>query len=85
MAFLTGPLVGGLIPAIIALVLAREAHRDILAAQGFLLGGRRLRIGVRLAWVGIALALTVLLVAGVSGLLVLARSSGGHDYAPTVN
>ena len=37
-AVLTGPLVGGVIPATIALLLARESRRDLVSAQGFLLG-----------------------------------------------
>ena len=84
-AVLTGPLIGGVIPATAALLLAREARGEILAAQGFLIGGRRLRVGVRLAWAGILLALAAMFVAGLIGLLALAHPSGGHDFAPTVN
>lgn len=84
-ALVTGPFVGGVIPATLALLIAREAARDIQAAEGFLLGRRRLRVGVRLAWIGMLLALATIVVAAIAGLLTLARQSGGHDFAPTVN
>jgi hydroxylaminobenzene mutase len=82
-ATLTGLLVGGLVPATIALLLAREARGDIRDAGGFLLGNRRIRVGVGLAWTGIVLAATTLVVATVLGLLHFAGY--GRDYAPTVN
>jgi hypothetical protein len=82
-AALTGIAVGGLVPASIALVLAREAAADRQAAGGFLLVGRRLRVGTGLAWTGIVLALTTIVVALIVGLLHLAGY--GRDFAPTVN
>ena len=84
-ALVTGPLVGGIIPATLALLLAKEARADMLAADGFLLGGSRVRTGVKLAWAGILLAVLALVVASVFGLLTLARAPGGRDFAPTVN
>ena len=84
-AVVTGPLVGGVIPATLALLLAREVRADLIGAGGFLLGGRRLRTGVRLAWIGIVLAVAALVVAAIIGLLTLARTAGGQDFAPTVN
>jgi len=84
LAVVTGPLVGGVIPATLALLLARETHRDLVAADGFLLGAKRLRTGVRLAWAGIVLALAALVVLSIVGLLHLARQRG-TDFAPTVN
>jgi hypothetical protein len=82
-AAITGALVGGLVPATIALLLAREVRTDLHRAGGFLVGNRRLRLGVALAWTGIILAATVLVVAGILGLLHFAAY--GRDYAPTVN
>jgi hydroxylaminobenzene mutase len=82
-AALTGLLVGGLVPATIALLLAREARADLRDAGGFLVGNRRIRIGVALAWTGVVLAATTLVVAIVFGLLQFAGY--GRDYAPTVN
>jgi hypothetical protein len=56
----------------------------MVASGGFLTGGRTLRVGVALAWVGICLAATALVIATIIGLLHMAQSSG-RDYAPTVN
>lgn len=83
-AVMTGPLLGGVIPAVLALLLARESRRELIAAQGFLLGAGRLRLGVRLAWIGIVFAIATLVVGAVVGLLTLARQQGA-DFAPTVN
>ena len=84
-ALVTGPLIGGVIPATLALLLAREARTDMLAAEGYLLGGRKVRTGVWLAWVGIALAAVTLTIAAILGLLTLATPGGGQDFDPTVN
>ena len=83
-ALLTGVLLGGVIPAILALMLARQSRRDLIAADGFLLGAKRLRTGVRLAWSGIVLALVTLTIGAIAGLLTVARQQG-VDFAPTVN
>lgn len=82
-AAVTGFFVGGLIPATLALLLARPARAELDEARGFLTGGKALRAGVALAWLGIVLAATALVVAGIVGLLQLAGS--GTDYAPNVN
>lgn len=84
-ATLTGVFLGGVIPALLALLLARQARQDMAAAGGFLTGGRRLRAGVRLAWIGIALAAAALVVALIFGLLAWADLAGGRNYDPTVN
>jgi (hydroxyamino)benzene mutase len=83
-AAVTGFFVGGLVPATLALVLARQGRAELVAAGGFLTGGRALRVGVALAWLGICLAATALVIATIIGLLHMAQSSG-RDYAPTVN
>ncbi|GAA1815459.1 hypothetical protein GCM10009835_39100 [Planosporangium flavigriseum] len=82
-ATLTGVMIGGLVPATIALVLAREVRADLHGASGFLIGNRRLRLGIALAWTGIVLAAAALVVASIAGLLHFA--SYGRDYAPTIN
>ena len=84
-AAVTGFFVGGLIPATLALLLARDARREMSAAKGFLTGGRRIRVGVALAWVGIVLAACALVLAAIVGLLHMASGSGGSNYAPNVN
>src|SRR3954453_376271 len=83
-AALTGFFLGGLIPATLALVLARQARRERVASRGDLTGARRLRVGVATAWVGIGLAATALVIASIIGLLHYADSRGS-DFAPNVN
>jgi hydroxylaminobenzene mutase len=84
-AVVTGPLLGGIIPATLALLMARESRRDLVAAQGFLIGVRRIRTGVRLAWTGILLAVAVIVVGVIVALLRYAQHTSGVDFAPTVN
>jgi (hydroxyamino)benzene mutase len=83
-AALTGVALGGLVPATVALLLAREVRRDLVAAQGFLIGTRRLRRGVILAWIGIVLACATTVAAVILALYRWAQT-GGVDYGPTVN
>jgi len=80
--FLMGVFVGGVIPATIALLMARQAARQAYAAGGYLTGSAWVRRGRKLAWAGIILALTSLVVAVIAGLLHLAGSPGGQDFAP---
>src|SRR5882724_11788550 len=84
-AAVTGFFVGGLIPATLALVLARQTRTEVTQAQGFLTGDKALRVGVRLAWLGIALAGAALVILAIIGLLRWAGNGTGTDYAPTVN
>jgi hydroxylaminobenzene mutase len=79
-AILTGAFVGGVIPATIALLLARQAERQAYAAGGYLTGMAWVRRGRVLAWAGIVLALTTLVVATIAGLLHLAGAPGGPDF-----
>ncbi|WP_433797404.1 hypothetical protein [Actinoplanes sp. CA-252034] len=79
---LTGPLVGGVIPATLALLLARQAARQAYAAGGYLTGSAWIRRGQRLAWAGLVLALTALVVLLIAGLLHLAAAPTGQDFAP---
>jgi hypothetical protein len=83
-AVLTGPFVGGLVPATIALLLAREARADLHAAGGYLIGTDRYERGVRLAWAGIVLAITTIVLAIVRGLYLWAQT-GGVDFDSSVN
>lgn len=82
-AVLTGPLIGGVIPALIALLLAREVRADLGTAEGFLLGTRRYERGVALAWTGIVLAIAATVVAVVHGLYLWA-ATGGIDFESNV-
>jgi hydroxylaminobenzene mutase len=81
-AFLTGLFVGGVIPATIALLLARQVRRQAYAAGGYLTGAVWVRRGQRLAWAGIVLALATLVIAVIAGLLHFAGSPTGPDFAP---
>ena len=80
--FLTGAFVGGVIPATVALLMARQAAREAYAAKGYLTGSVWIRRGRRLAWAGIVLALATLVVATIAGLLHLASSPSGSGFAP---
>jgi len=81
-AVVTGPFLGGIVPATVGLTLARQAQSDLAAGRGYLTGGRQVRAGIVLAWVGIALAVTALVVASVIGLFQLA-GAGGQDFPDT--
>ena len=80
--FLTGAFVGGVIPATVALLLARQSAREAFGAKGYLTGSAWIRRGRRLAWAGLVLALATLVVAVIAGLLHLASAPGGPDFAP---
>jgi (hydroxyamino)benzene mutase len=83
-AVVTGPVVGGVVPATLGVVLARQARNDIVAGHGYLTGARHLRIGLTLAWIGIALAATALVIASVIGLISLANGVT-QDFPDTSN
>jgi (hydroxyamino)benzene mutase len=78
--FLTGAFIGGVIPATIALLMARQVTRQAYAAGGYLTGSRWVLRGRRLAWTGLILALTSLVVALIVGLLHLAGTPIGTDF-----
>jgi (hydroxyamino)benzene mutase len=83
-AVVTGPLLGGVVPATLGLLLARQARTDLVAGRGYLTGGRQLRLGRQLAWIGIALAAAALVTASVIGILSLAAGTG-QDFPDTSN
>ncbi|TDC61590.1 hypothetical protein E1258_10920 [Micromonospora sp. KC207] len=85
MGALTGLFVGGVVPATLALVLARQARREAYASGGFLTGAAWLRRGERLAWTGLVLVAATVVVALVVGLVRMAGAPFGHDYAPNVD
>jgi hypothetical protein len=84
-ALLTGPFVGAVVPATAALMLSRQARRDAYAAGGFLTGGVWLRRGERLAWAGLALAASALVLALIIGLLHWAQAPVGQDFDPNID
>lgn len=84
LAVLTGPLVGGVVPATVALLLAGQFRRDAYPAGGFLTGAAVARRGERLAWTGLLLAAAAVVVAVVVGAFQLATPSGPR-FPPTVD
>jgi hydroxylaminobenzene mutase len=83
-AVVTGPVLGGVVPATVGLILAKQARGDLIAGKGYLTGARQLRLGLVLAWVGIGLAVTALVIASVIGLISLA-SGTGQDFPNSSN
>jgi hydroxylaminobenzene mutase len=82
-AAITGALVGGVIPATVALLLAKSTRAEMIAARGYLTGAPLLRAGVRLAWAGIVLAVAAVVVASIVGILHLATvSNAPQHFAP---
>jgi uncharacterized membrane protein YesL len=79
---LTGAFVGGVIPATVALLMARQTARQQYEARGYLTGSAWVKRGRWLAWAGIVLALTTLVIASIAGLLHLASTASGSDFAP---
>jgi (hydroxyamino)benzene mutase len=74
------PFVGGAIPALIALMLARQAEADIRASEGFLLGASRLPLIRRLAWIALGIATAVVVAGLLLWVLSLARAAGDPSY-----
>jgi hydroxylaminobenzene mutase len=83
-AVVTGPVIGGVVPAAVGLVLAKQARGELLAGKGYLTGAKQLRLGLTLAWIGIGLAVTALVVASVIGIISLA-SGPAHDFPASSN
>lgn len=84
-SLLTGPLVGGLVPATLALTLASQFRRDAYHSDGFLTGAALVRRGERLAWAGITLAVAALVTAVVIGLFQVAAGPPGRTFPPHVD
>ena len=82
---LTGLFVGGVVPATLALQLARQARREAYASGGFLTGAAWLRRGERLAWTGLVLVAVSVVTAVVLGVVRLADTPIGQDFAPDVD
>jgi hydroxylaminobenzene mutase len=83
LAVLTGPLLGGVVPATVALLLARQFRRQAHQAEGFLTGLGQLRRGEQLAWAGLALAAVAVAGMLVVGFFQLAGRPPGVDYPPS--
>jgi hypothetical protein len=55
----TAPLLGGVVPGVLAVLLASSARDEIRAAEGWLTGLRRVAAGRVLGWVAIWVAITM--------------------------
>ncbi|MGH3714522.1 MAG: hypothetical protein ACRDT4_13830 [Micromonosporaceae bacterium] len=75
-ALCTAVTIGGVIPAVVALLLARQSRAEMRAANGFLTGYKLLRTGERLAWAAILIVVTVLVLAAITGIMRLAPGAG---------
>src|SRR5918998_1154409 len=84
-ALLTGPLVGGVVPATLALVLAAQFRREATPAAGFLTGAAVVRRGERLALAGLLLVVAALVTAVLVALFRYASTPTGPEFGPSVN
>ena len=84
LAVVTGLAVGGVVPATIALLLARQAGSDLREGQGWRTGEGRIRVARRLAWIGIAMAV-VTMVTVLTMVLLRDAGSGDRDFPPAVD
>jgi hydroxylaminobenzene mutase len=73
------------VPGTVALVLAAQFRRDAYPAEGFLTGASMVRRGERLAWIGILIAVAVVLAVAAAGLLRLIVGPPTPDFDPTVD
>jgi hypothetical protein len=69
--------VGGAVPAVVALNLARSARDELDEAKGFLSGDRQLGLGVTMSWIALAISVAVLVI----GLIVVLLTYGA-DPSP---
>src|SRR5215471_16549211 len=83
-ALFTGPLVGGIVPAVMALSLARQAKADIEDGAGWRTGGHLVIRSERLAWAGLALAALAIGTAVIVGVL-MRSANPAHDFPPGVD
>ncbi|HEX6969258.1 MAG TPA: hypothetical protein VF174_10660 [Micromonosporaceae bacterium] len=81
-AAVTGPCVGGVVPATVAMLLARQARREAVASGGYLTGAALIRRGELLAGIGLLLAASVTVAAVVIGVIRMVGAGVGHDFAP---
>jgi hypothetical protein len=80
----TGPALGGAVPASIALILARQGRRELEEGQGWRTGMRYVVWARRLALIGLGLAAISLVMVIVVRLL--SDAVGGYpDFPPTVD
>jgi hydroxylaminobenzene mutase len=85
LALALAPLLGGVVPAIVALVLVRAARHDLAPAQGWLLGDRTIARARVLAWCALVVATAVAITVTVSWLVGLGETLISPVYPHDVN
>lgn len=85
LAVVTGPLLGGAVPATVAVMLAGQFRRDAQPARGFLTGATLARRGERLAWIGMVLATAALAAVVVIGLVHAAAAPPEPRFPPHID
>jgi hypothetical protein len=84
LAVMTGPTLGGAVPATLALILAGQARRDLAESAGWRRGSRLVIAGERLAWIGLILVVISLVAAVIIGLWRRTHAPA-HDFPPSIN
>ncbi|MEV0454421.1 hypothetical protein [Catellatospora methionotrophica] len=84
LAAVTGLAVGGIVPATIALALARAARTELRDGQGWRTGAGRVRWAERLSWLALGMAGLSLLTLTV-WLFLRGVHFGSQDFPPTVD
>ncbi len=79
-----GVALGGVVPATVALILARQADAELASGQGWRTGAEYVLWGRRLAWTGVGLAITALVVL-VTVLLLDGVDGREQDFPPGVD
>lgn len=74
------PFVGGVVPALFALVLAKQAERDIRDSEGWLLGACKLRRIRRIARIALGIVAGVIIVAILLGVIAMAVGAGMPEF-----
>jgi hydroxylaminobenzene mutase len=81
----TAPLLGGVVPGVLAVALAASARREILAAEGWLTGTRLLVTGRALGWVAIWVAVTMIVALAALWLINVGDAAVDPTYPDTVD
>jgi hypothetical protein len=80
----TAPLLGGLIPGVLAVLLASSARTEIREAEGWLTGMRQVAAGRVLGWVAIWLVVTAAVAMVVLWLIGIGDNAVSPTYPDTV-
>lgn len=80
------PVLAGVVPAVVALVMARDTASQMRSSEGFLTGTGPLLSGVRLARLALLVSIAVVVIGVAIAMLRTGNGgSGGVHYGPGVN